>query len=286
MPQTLAEMVRAKYPGAYDDLTDVELEASIDSKYPGTYADLPRSKSAPTEPPAATAGMLPPSEVGKPEPRNMAERFALQYPGLQVQGDPIIAPGIVSLGKSVASGAAKYGFPALKSVAGKAVSALEKPWVGGTLGAIEGARHGGVSGAIEGGVLGAAASRGLGGRAKPAAPAAPADPLARMHARLDAVKAQPVPMPKAAPKASTLSDEVMARNIDWRTTDAVPIDAMKRSANILEAGESQIGLAERLATAMKHAANDPKAAREAELLSRALRQRMHIREGASARAHK
>lgn len=64
--------------------------------------------------------------------------------------------------------------------------------------------------------------------------------------------------------------------IDWRTTDAVPIDAMKRSGTILEAGESRIGLAEQLAEAMK--TNNLGRAAE---LAKAIRQRMHI--GASGR---
>lgn len=43
--QTLAQRVRAKYPGAYDDLSDTELEAAIDRKFPGVYDDLPRSQT-------------------------------------------------------------------------------------------------------------------------------------------------------------------------------------------------------------------------------------------------
>lgn len=114
------------------------------------------------------------------------------------------------------------------------------------------------------------------------------EPLATMHATLDAAKAQPVPMPtrsvpEPAPQAapSSMVEELLKREIDWRTTDAVPIDAIardiSRGGTILEAGESQIGIGERLAAAMKGAAKgDAKAAAEAELLARALRQRMHI----------
>ena len=36
----LARMVRAKYPGAYDDLDDATLEAKVLAKYPGAYDDL------------------------------------------------------------------------------------------------------------------------------------------------------------------------------------------------------------------------------------------------------
>lgn len=41
---TLAQAVRKKYPGVYDDLSDEDLEAKVDAKYPGSYADFPRSK--------------------------------------------------------------------------------------------------------------------------------------------------------------------------------------------------------------------------------------------------
>lgn len=41
--QTLAQMVRAKYPGAYDDLSDQQLESSVRAKFPGVYDDLPLS---------------------------------------------------------------------------------------------------------------------------------------------------------------------------------------------------------------------------------------------------
>jgi hypothetical protein len=43
--QTLAQMVRSKYPGAYDDMDDVSLEKSVLAKHP-EYSDLPTTKSA------------------------------------------------------------------------------------------------------------------------------------------------------------------------------------------------------------------------------------------------
>jgi hypothetical protein len=43
---TLAQRIRSKYPGAYDDMDDQSLEAAILKKYPGTYDDLPRSQAA------------------------------------------------------------------------------------------------------------------------------------------------------------------------------------------------------------------------------------------------
>lgn len=39
MPQ-LAQLVREKHPGAYEDMSDAELEATVRAKYPGAYDDL------------------------------------------------------------------------------------------------------------------------------------------------------------------------------------------------------------------------------------------------------
>jgi len=52
MPQTLAAMIRAKYPGAYDDLSDVALESQVKAKFPGVYDDLPSSSAAGAHPEA------------------------------------------------------------------------------------------------------------------------------------------------------------------------------------------------------------------------------------------
>lgn len=41
-------MVRAKHPGAYDDMDDAALEAAVVAKYPGVYDDLVTPKAAPT----------------------------------------------------------------------------------------------------------------------------------------------------------------------------------------------------------------------------------------------
>lgn len=43
MPDTLAQKVKAKFPGVYDDLPDAELESRIVAKFPGVYDDLPRT---------------------------------------------------------------------------------------------------------------------------------------------------------------------------------------------------------------------------------------------------
>jgi hypothetical protein len=47
MPDTLAQLVRAKYPGAYDDISDADLESSIKAKHPGAYDDIPTTSAKP-----------------------------------------------------------------------------------------------------------------------------------------------------------------------------------------------------------------------------------------------
>lgn len=51
--QTLAQLVRAKYPGAYDDMSDQQLEASVTAKFPGVYDDIPKTAAAQAQQPAA-----------------------------------------------------------------------------------------------------------------------------------------------------------------------------------------------------------------------------------------
>lgn len=41
--QTLAQMVRAKFPGVYNDMTDQQLEAAVVAKFPGAYDDIPKT---------------------------------------------------------------------------------------------------------------------------------------------------------------------------------------------------------------------------------------------------
>jgi hypothetical protein len=46
--QTLAQMVRSKYPHAYDDLDDATLEKNVLAKHP-EYSDLPKTSATPTK---------------------------------------------------------------------------------------------------------------------------------------------------------------------------------------------------------------------------------------------
>ena len=58
MPDTLAAKIRAKHPGAYDDMDDATLESAVTAKYPGVYDDMPRS-TLPTKPVSAEDFMRP-----------------------------------------------------------------------------------------------------------------------------------------------------------------------------------------------------------------------------------
>jgi hypothetical protein len=58
MPQTLPEMVRSKYPGVYDDISDVELDAKVRAKYPGQYDDLPSPAVTSTKPEAKMSAAI------------------------------------------------------------------------------------------------------------------------------------------------------------------------------------------------------------------------------------
>lgn len=59
--QTLAQRIKAKYPGEYDDIPDVELERKVKAKYPGEYDDLPSTSDKPA---AATAPAAPDQHAG------------------------------------------------------------------------------------------------------------------------------------------------------------------------------------------------------------------------------
>lgn len=70
---TLAQRIRAKHPGAYDDIDDVALEDKVRAKFPGVYDDIRQTEAAAepsAEMPAAATmpGLLPPSDATNPGP--------------------------------------------------------------------------------------------------------------------------------------------------------------------------------------------------------------------------
>ncbi len=83
-PQTLVERVRAKYPGAYDDLSDTELDAKVRAKYPGVYDDLPKPASK-SGPPTLT-GLDQARGIG-PEPSTLDRVVAAIGPAIRGAGD-------------------------------------------------------------------------------------------------------------------------------------------------------------------------------------------------------
>lgn len=73
-PSTLAARIRAKFPGVYDDIADMELEQRVAAKFPGAYDDIPRTEAtltrerqAPGTPSAMEAGHHPETVRGQRE---------------------------------------------------------------------------------------------------------------------------------------------------------------------------------------------------------------------------
>jgi hypothetical protein len=87
--QTLAQTVRAKYPGIYDDLSDQDLEAKVRAKYPGVYDDMPST-------PAKASPVAAPSSG----PTTMQSAFAAAM-GLPVGAVQSAQDLLIGAGKSV-----------------------------------------------------------------------------------------------------------------------------------------------------------------------------------------
>ncbi len=240
-----------------------------------------------------------------PDPRVVAEQKRLTEPGFARQ--VLISGADNARGISeraligMTAGAAGKMLAKAPGIIQKAAGVLSSPWVSGGIGAIEGGRRGGVTGAIAGGAAGVGGAK-IAGQigAKLAAPdvaggmsaagrAAEAGPtLARARelerllksGSLDDLQAflgpravAPVAT-AAAPAASALESELMAREmlarpINWRTTDVTPIK--RPGANIHFGEESTPGLLKLLQDALM-AKNKPLA----EKLQTAIRQRSHI----------
>lgn len=119
MAGPLAELVRAKYPGAYDDISDDELEASVKAKYPGAYDDL----SEPTEEAEANApGMFSLKNIKE------AAYKASPLPLFERENLPMTLGGI-GMGVAGPAGAAVGGAggAALRDIIGAATGAEDVP---------------------------------------------------------------------------------------------------------------------------------------------------------------
>lgn len=75
MPETLAQRIKAKYPGVYDHLAEADLETRILKKYPGVYDHLPRSTTASQAPTARPQAANTPSV-----PDTWSQRLGLNDP--------------------------------------------------------------------------------------------------------------------------------------------------------------------------------------------------------------
>lgn len=111
MPQTLAQTIKAKYPGQYDDMPDTELEQKILAKYP-EYGDFPRTGA---ESPHARV----PGEDASGQPLNI------------LTGTPFVPPGVGMLGTTIAAGV-QGGLESL----GRGESLAESAKSGATTGAL------------------------------------------------------------------------------------------------------------------------------------------------------
>lgn len=139
---TLASAVRAKYPGAYDDLSDTDLEKMIEAKFPGQYTDFKRT--APKADRAALAANLEaidPRLAGAARVDDRAAAFA--------GATPLMLPAAL---------AAKAAAPAI----GTALRFSATPGGGALIGAAQGITDGDLVGAAQGAVVGAASGPILG----------------------------------------------------------------------------------------------------------------------------
>ena len=96
MPDTLAAKIRAKHPGAYDDMDDAKLEAAVTAKFPGIYDDIPRS-TLPTRPVSAEDFMTPEDIANRDNGSSIAGDMARGF-GKRALGS------IVGLGEMAAAG--------------------------------------------------------------------------------------------------------------------------------------------------------------------------------------
>lgn len=78
--QTLAQLVKAKYPGSYDDMDDAALEKAVLAKHP-EYSDLPRTR--PTEAQQVQAGL---PGIPKPQVNMQSSNLANVLSGKPLTG--------------------------------------------------------------------------------------------------------------------------------------------------------------------------------------------------------
>lgn len=131
MPGKLAALVRAKHPGAYDDMDDAALESAVLAKYP-QYADLtkdtPASQHAAVAPADSSSLSLSALQKGLPLAEEGATAFATS---------PNVAPAAAKIGRFVGGVAAPVSGAMYGGPAGGVIGALESAkgaWAGGKTG--------------------------------------------------------------------------------------------------------------------------------------------------------
>lgn len=166
--QTLAQRVKAKYPGAYDDMDDAALEKSVLAKHP-EYADMPKTSA---QPPSSTIG---------PDNRGLLQRAndwwtrkpdyegTLDRPGRSPRekasdagtdiavGSTAFLPGALAaapLATVTALGAGYLGSQAGGYLGKKAGDAFNAPELGEDIGSVSGGAIGGVAGGKAGKAIG------------------------------------------------------------------------------------------------------------------------------------
>lgn len=157
--QTLAQVIRAQYPGAYDHVTDLALEAAIARKYPGQYANVPRTKSraAQSRQSVLPKGSIEPMPAAEPVQDLTGGTFDYE----NAANDRIALPVLATTGAMMAGGgllglAGRSAIPYIAPLARGTATALANPAVGGAVGAATGAYNDGIRGALVGGATGAA----------------------------------------------------------------------------------------------------------------------------------
>lgn len=141
--QTLAQLVRAKYPGAYDDLSDQQLESAVLAKFPGVYDDLPRSGSQASPEPPPTQ----PAPVAKHPYARFGEMVTDALPAIGgTIGGLLGAPGIATgaAGAALGGAAGEAGKQLLNRAMGREApdSPMEAAQGIATQGAVQGAIEG------------------------------------------------------------------------------------------------------------------------------------------------
>src|SRR5579862_2363861 len=118
--QTLPELIRSKYPGQYDDLTDEQLDSKVRDKYKGVYDDIPKPKAKQQE--AKPSTPTPPPGV--------VSRADKMKAFVQANPQPMRAPNVVSdavTGGIKRVGDTAIGLPLAVERGARAISGYQAP---------------------------------------------------------------------------------------------------------------------------------------------------------------